>query len=134
MKVSLITVTYNSDKTLRDTINSVLAQTYEYIARVYQTSDIFISTSWWEGFGLLPLEAMACGGAVITSKSGGVNEFAVDNSNYLMFESKNELELTDKLRRLINDKNLRNRLSQEGVKTTESFDWDKSAMQLINIL
>lgn len=106
----------------------------EDIAHVYQTSDIFISTSWWEGFGLPPLEAMACGCAVITSRSGGVNEYAKDNENCLMFEPKNELELTDKLIRLINDKDLRNRLSQEGVKTADSFDWDKSAMQLINIL
>lgn len=115
-------------------MNVVKPSCDEDIARVYQTSDIFISTSWWEGFGLPPLEAMACGCAVITSKSGGVNEFAVDNSNCLMFEPKNELELTDKLIRLINDKNLRNRLSQEGIKTAERFDWNKSAMQLINIL
>ena len=104
------------------------------IANVYQMSDIFISTSWREGFGLPPLEAMSCGCAVITSKSGGVNEYAKDNENCLMFEPKNELELTDKLIKLINDKNLRNRLSQEGIKTAERFDWDKSAMQLIKIL
>lgn len=104
------------------------------IARVYQMSDIFISTSWWEGFGLPPLEAMACGCAVITSKSGGVNEYAKDNENCLMFEPKNEAELAEKLIRLINEKNLRNRLSQEGVKTAQNFDWNKSALQLIEIL
>lgn len=135
-KIGSVTLISHDDLSEFDTIgmNVVKPSCDEDIARVYQTSDIFISTSWWEGFGLPPLEAMACGCAVITSKSGGVNEFAVDNSNCLMFEPKNELELTDKLIRLINDKNLRNRLSQEGVKTAESFDWDKSAMQLINIL
>lgn len=104
------------------------------IAHIYQTSDIFISTSWWEGFGLPPLEAMACGCAVITSKSGGVNEYAVDNSNCLMFEPKNEVELTDKLIMLINDECLRNKLSLEGVRTAQKFDWNKSALQLIDIL
>lgn len=106
----------------------------EDIARVYQESDIFISTSWWEGFGLPPLEAMACGCAVITSKSGGVNEYAKDNENCLMFEPKNEVELTEKLIRLINEDNLRNKLSQGGVKTAQNFDWNKSALQLIEIL
>lgn len=106
----------------------------EDIAHIYQTSDIFISTSWWEGFGLPPLEAMACGCAVITSKSGGVNEFAVDNQNCLMYEPKNEVELMDKLIRLVNDETLRNRLIREGIRTAQNFDWNKSALQLVDIL
>ena len=90
------------------------------IAKVYQSADIFISTSWWEGFGLPPLEAMACGCAVITSKSGG--------------EPENEHELTENLNILINDIVLRKRLAIAGVRTASAFDWKKSANQLLNIL
>lgn len=106
----------------------------EDIARIYQHSDIFISTSWWEGFGLPPLEAMACGCAVITSKSGGVNEFAKDNDNCLMFEPKNEHELFEKIKMLILDQTLRKRLAIAGIKTSLSFDWEKSSKQLLNII
>lgn len=104
------------------------------IAEIYQDSDIFISTSWWEGFGLPPLEAMACGCAVITSKSGGVNEFAKDGVNCLMFEPKNERGLIEQLNHLINDTALRKQLAIAGVKTATAFDWKKSATQLLNIL
>ena len=101
------------------------------IAKVYQSSDIFISTSWWEGFGLPPLEAMACGCAVITSKSGGVDEFAIDGENCLMFEPRNENELLERLYILIGDVNLRNRIALAGIKTAHSFDWSKSAEQFL---
>lgn len=104
------------------------------ISYIYQTSDIFISTSWWEGFGLPPLEAMACGCAVITSKSGGVNEYALDNVNCLMYEPKNEIELTEKLILLLNNEKLRNDIAKEGVKTAKNFDWNKSALQLLKII
>ncbi len=135
-KIAHVTLISHDDLSEFDTrgMDVVKPACDEDIAYVYQTSDIFISTSWWEGFGLPPLEAMACGCAVITSKSGGVNEYAKDNDNCLMFEPKNEVELTEKLIRLINEDNLRNKLSQEGVKTAQNFDWNKSALQLIEIL
>ena len=106
----------------------------EDIARVYQESDIFISTSWWEGFGLPPLEAMACGCTVITSKSGGVNEFAVDGMNCLMYEPKNENQLLEKLDMALSDIEIRKKLSMNAIETAKRFDWHKSTEQLINIL
>lgn len=106
----------------------------EDIAHVYQESDIFISTSWWEGFGLPPLEAMACGCAVITSESGGVNEFAVDGVNCLMYEPKNENQLLEKLSVMMLNLDLRKRLAKQGIKTAKDFSWNKSANQLIHIL
>ena len=75
------------------------------VADVYRLADIFISTSWWEGFGLPPLEAMACGCAVICSKSGGVNEYAIDNYNCIMFEPKDENGLKNCLLEMINNEN-----------------------------
>lgn len=73
------------------------------IAKTYRNSDIFISTSWWEGFGLPPLEAMACGCSILTSKSGGVNEYVKENFNCLMYTPKDVLELKIKLMDLIDD-------------------------------
>lgn len=104
------------------------------IARVYQNSDIFISTSWREGFGLPPLEAMACGCAVICSDSGGVNEFVEPNENCLMFPPKNEIELMNALNELLDDKELRMKLSSQGIKTSQRFNWKESANHLLNII
>lgn len=104
------------------------------IANVYKRSDIFISTSLWEGFGLPPLEAMACGCAVITSDSGGVDEYAIPEKNCLMYKPKDEIQLQEQLCRLIENKELRNRLAINGIQTASLFDWKKSAGQLLEII
>ncbi len=100
------------------------------IASIYRKSDIFISTSWWEGFGLPPLEAMACGCTVITSDSGGVKEYAKDEENCLMFEPKNEIQLKERLIELINNRDLQEKLSQNGIETAKNFSWEKSSGQI----
>lgn len=104
------------------------------ISEYYNSSDIFISTSWWEGFGLPPLEAMACGCAVICSKSGGVNEYVKDNINCLLYEPKNEIELQECIIKMIQDVKLRKELSLNGIKTANNFKWEISAQQFINII
>ncbi len=104
------------------------------IADVYNISDIFISTSWREGFGLPPLEAMACGCACIISRSGGVDEYAIDLQNCLMFEPKDVLNLQTLMMTLIQDSTLRQQLSRTSLSTSKLFSWEKSAKQLIDIL
>jgi glycosyltransferase involved in cell wall biosynthesis len=104
------------------------------IADIYNDSDIFISTSWQEGFGLPPLEAMACGCAAIISNSGGVNEYARPNENCLMFEAKNENELRDCIILLLENEILRIELALHGKKDSIKFSWKNSANQLLEIL
>lgn len=106
----------------------------EEIARVYQTSDIFISTSWREGFGLPPLEAMACGCAVITSDSKGIREYAREEENCLIFEPKDESQLEERLIRLIKDQALREKLAASGLHTAKRFSWEKSAGAFLTII
>jgi glycosyltransferase involved in cell wall biosynthesis len=50
-------------------------ETTEIVARLYRTSDLFVSTSWFEGFAIPPLESMASGTPVVTTNSGGVLDF-----------------------------------------------------------
>lgn len=104
------------------------------IAYYMNLSHIFVSTSWWEGFGLPPLEAMACGCTVVLTNAGGVNEYAIANENCLMYEPKNQEELIQKLNLLIKDKELQNKLSKNATHTAERFSWDRSANQLLDIL
>lgn len=104
------------------------------IAQIYLESDIYISTSWWEGFGLPALEAMSCGCACIISKAGGINEYALPEENCLTFEPKNEDELSKQLMRLIDDKMLRLNIATRAIGDAKNFSWDKSANQLLDIL
>ena len=106
----------------------------EDIAHYMNISHIFVSTSWWEGFGLPPLEAMACGCAVILTNAGGVNEYAIPNENCLMYEPKKQEELIEKLNLLCKDRELQKKLSHNALHSVENFSWGKSANQLLNIL
>lgn len=103
------------------------------IADILRECDIFVSTSWWEGFGLPPLEAMACGCAVVSSKSGGIFEYAEEDRNCLLYEPKNHHELSLKLTRLVDDGVLRNNLIKNSLVDSERFLWDKSADMLLDI-
>lgn len=104
------------------------------IAHYMNLSHIFISTSWFEGFGLPPLEAMACGCACIISDSGGVNEYANDGFNCLMYKPKNMAQMINQLDLLVNNSELRDRLVGNGLQTVKRFDWKISVTQLINIV
>ncbi len=101
------------------------------IAKIYNKSDIFISTSWWEGFGLPPLEAMNCKCALLVSDSGGVNEYAYPEYNCLMYEPKNRTDLKRQLIKLIFDADLINILQINGKNISSSFTWEKSTQQFV---
>lgn len=104
------------------------------IADIYNKSHIFISTSWREGFGLPPLEAMACGCSVILADSGGGNEYAVHGMNCLMYEPRNREQLMAKLTQLLDSPLLIQTLKLNGQMTATDFFWEKSAQGLISII
>lgn len=115
-------------------MNIIRPQNDMEIAHVYKSCDIFISTSWWEGFGLPPIEAMGCGCATIVSDSGGVNEYARPTENCLMYKPKDIEGLKNCLSILFNNPTMRHQLSMNGYNTAKKFNWDRSATQLIDII
>lgn len=104
------------------------------LAEYYNKSTVFISTSWWEGFGLPALEAMSCGCAVITSDNQGCHEYAFDRKNCLYFEPKNDLQLMNCIKEVLENVDLRNCLSKQAEIDSKKFSWENSAIQLIEII
>lgn len=100
------------------------------IVEVLNMSDIYIFTSLWEGFGLPPLEAMSCGCAVIASDAKGIDEYAINEENALIYPPMDTKVLKENLIRLIEDEELRKKLQKNGLKSAQSFSWIKSAKQL----
>lgn len=103
------------------------------IVKQYLESDIFISTSWSEGFGLPPLEAMACGCGIITSDSGGVSEFAINNVNCMMFLPGDHKSLQIEIENLINNDLKLKELQMNGLERVKMFNWYDSAKKLVEI-
>jgi glycosyltransferase involved in cell wall biosynthesis len=94
----------------------------EELARLYSNSDIQITFSEAESFPLPPLEAMACGCAVITTPYG-TEDYAVDGENVIIVKPNDVNMLTDKLKMLIQDEHTRKRLGENGIKTSDRFNY-----------
>ena len=98
----------------------------DHLARLYGESDVFVSTSWSEGFGLPPLEAMACGTPVVLTDSGGVQDFAVNGFNCLMAPIKNPAAISKAIMELLTQPELAQKLRNNGIETAKEFTWQKA--------
>lgn len=92
----------------------------------YAAADIFITTPWYEPFGITPLEAMACGTPVIGAKVGGIKYSVADGRTGLLVPPHDPLALADKIERLISDPALLLRMSSNAVRRVRRlFTWKK---------
>jgi glycosyltransferase involved in cell wall biosynthesis len=100
---------------------------------LYSNSDCFVFSSWIEGFGLPPLEAMANGIPVITTRCGGVLDFVNDKINCLLVDIKSPQQIADAILELKENVNLKNNLIQNGYLTANEFTIKASVRKLDNI-
>lgn len=94
------------------------------LAELYSSSDLFVFASHIEGFGLPPLEAMACGTPVVTTDCKGVKDFVLDGKNAILVPPKNPEEISKSIIKLKNNPELSEELKENGLKTAEKFTWD----------
>ena len=85
---------------------------------------LFVSSSWTEGFGLPPLEAMACGVPVLLTDSGGVREYARHKDNCVMTPPRDPNALARRIVELIEDPDTLTRIARAGRETARGFTWD----------
>jgi len=97
----------------------------ETLAKLYSSSDIFIFTSYKEGFGLPPLEAMASGTAVVTTDCGGIRDYAVDGYNSLIVPPGDPAAIAEAVIKILNDQRLRDKLIQGGLETAKQWTWNR---------
>jgi glycosyltransferase involved in cell wall biosynthesis len=93
------------------------------LGELYRNSNLFVSASWAEGFGLPPLEAMACGTPVVLTNSRGVLDYARPNENCLMVPPRNPGALAEAMLRVLIDEELSDRLRANGPITARTFNW-----------
>lgn len=86
---------------------------------LYQNASIFCLASSGEGFPMVVIEAWAHGIPIITTLVGGLPDIVVENENALTFEYNNENQLSQQIKRLIIDDNLRKKLSKAGLSLSQ---------------
>ncbi|MFC5468837.1 glycosyltransferase family 4 protein [Cohnella suwonensis] len=104
------------------------------MAGLYRSADVFVSTSWYEGFGLPPLEAMACGTPVVTTNSGGVLEYAKHGYNVHMVEPKNPQAIAEGVREVLTQPLLTKKLMKAGKKSALNFTEDRFRQSIVTAL
>jgi len=87
--------------------------------------------SLYEGFGLPPLEAMACGTPVITSNRSSLPE--VVGAAALLVDPGDTGELADAMGRIVDDEPLREDLRERGLKQAQGFSWDETARMTVEV-
>jgi glycosyltransferase involved in cell wall biosynthesis len=96
---------------------------------VYNLAQVFVYPSLYEGFGLPPLEALACGTPVVTSDNSSLPEVV---GNAALLARADDVEaLSEGMIRLLKDVALRDRLRQAGLEQARRFCWEASARQII---
>jgi glycosyltransferase involved in cell wall biosynthesis len=101
------------------------------LAALYSGCDIYLCPSWDEGLGMPPMEAMACGAALVTYDNGGCRDYASDGETALVAPRRDLEALAERLARLATDEALRARLAAAGtMQVTSAFDWDRAVARL----
>ena len=97
----------------------------EHLPALYSGALFFVYVSLYEGFGLPPLEAMACGTPVLTSNVTSIPEVVGDAA--LTVDPYDVEAIADGIKRLVEDGGLRAELSRRGIARAKMFTWDKTA-------
>lgn len=98
---------------------------------LYSGAEAFIFPSFYEGFGLPVLEAMACGCPVLASNAGSVPE--VGGQAALYFSPNNTDSLVKAIEKIMKDKGFKEKLKEKGLKRIKDFSWEKCAQETIKV-
>lgn len=98
---------------------------------LYSMADVFVFPSFYEGFGVPPIEAMACGAPVITSNTSSLPEVVGDAA--LLIDPHNTGELARAILQVLENEQLRDELRQKGYARAQYFTWPKSASKMLSV-
>ena len=103
----------------------------EQMPNIYRQNDIFISASKLEGMSNAMLEAMASGLPIIAARCEGTEELIAENG--LVIENANAEEIARAIKKLIEDRQLRSRMSIAARRQAEQFTWGRIAEEYLNL-
>ncbi len=104
-------------------VTFVGAQPQERLRHYYVAADVTVLPSYYESFGMVALEAMACGSAVIASRVGGLQTTVRDGLTGLLVSEGDPCALAETIARMLDDSALRWRLGREGVRWAAGHRW-----------
>jgi glycosyltransferase involved in cell wall biosynthesis len=115
----------------RDRIHFLGHQPDDAVVELMNFCDVFVFPSLYEGFGLPPLEAMACGAPVITSNVSSLPEVVGDAA--VLVNPLNSEEIAEAIQKVLSDESLRRELRQKGLARASKFSWKNAAKETLMV-
>jgi glycosyltransferase involved in cell wall biosynthesis len=103
------------------------------IRDLFFNCDIYLCPSWYEGLGMPAMEAMASRCALVTTDTGGSRNYAIHDQTALVSKPKDTKALSKNLSDLIENFELRKKLSANGFNKIKEFSWDKNCRKLMEV-
>ncbi|EIW8532290.1 MULTISPECIES: glycosyltransferase family 4 protein [Klebsiella pneumoniae complex] len=125
---SISKIDFNSDERIR----FMGRVSDEKLINLYQNATAFIFPSFYEGFGIPPLEAQACGCPVLSSDRASMKEILKDSVLY--FDPQSADDISNSIFQIIDSSELRRDLIRKGSVNVARFSWEQSADQVNNII
>ncbi len=104
------------------------------MALLYQSADLFVSSSWFEGYALPPLEAMACGTPVVSTNSGGLMDYCTHLVNAYLTPPRNPQALAEGILTVLTDKALYEHLLAGGLSVAQMFTKQRFEQKIVETL
>ncbi|MDQ0206922.1 glycosyltransferase family 4 protein [Alkalicoccobacillus murimartini] len=95
-------------------------------------AEVLVFPSLYEGFGLPPLEAMACGTPVLVSTAASIPEVCEEGAVY--FNPHDDRELSERLVMLLQDESMKREMVKRGKEQVQQFTWSRSAKEHLRII
>ena len=99
----------------------------------YSAADVVVVPSHYESFGMVALEAMACGAPVVASETGGLAYLVKDGETGFHVPTADATALADRLTLLANDDVLRERLGRQAAAYARTYAWGEIAPQIVTL-
>lgn len=106
----------------------------DQLCRFYNRISVFLLPSWFEGWGLPGVEALACGAALVTTDCGGIRDYADHERTALVVPPKRPDLMAQAIIRLFDNPKLRYQLARAGNERVRQFSWKTATDSLENIL
>ena len=116
---------------LRDDVLFAGYQGWDTLPFYYSLARLLVFPSFYEGFGLPPLEAMACGTPAVVGDNSSLREVVPDPA--LRVDANRPRALADAIKRLLTDEDLRRRAAADGLAWARTFNWDDIARKTLAV-
>ncbi|MEK7534905.1 MAG: glycosyltransferase family 1 protein [Patescibacteria group bacterium] len=103
----------------------------EDLAAIYSAATVYVHPSWYEGFGIMILEAFASGVPVVTSNISSLPEVVGDAG--VLVDPRNPDELVSAIERILSDEKLASELIQKGLERVKQYSWRQMATSTLAV-